>query len=190
MSPQLTLTLRRAGAFGLLLALLAVLWFGIAQPVMGYLDRRAEQRGIDLRALKRDRALLREEPVIRAALASVEQSSRWRNFYDGRKADAATLQLQTDLRTLFQDTGNPTSMSTEPATIQGGVTRIAVRVTLLMHIDELANALDRLQKQPRQLRIESLSIQAPNSQSPQTNPVLTVRAEIAAWMVDLGAERS
>jgi hypothetical protein len=177
-------------AFGLLAAVLGLLWFGVMQPVKGYLAERDEQRGISLRALKRDRALLQEKAAVEAAAESVEQSTRWRNFYTGPKAEVATLQLQTDLRGLLQDTHNSISMSAEPAVAQGAVTRIAVRLTFSMRIDELADALDRLQKQPRQLRVESLSIQAPDAQNPEANPTLTVRAQIAAWMVDAGGQGS
>jgi hypothetical protein len=182
MKPELTRSVRRAVALGLLGALLAVLWLGVIEPVVDYLDTAAVGRGISLRALKRNRALLRQTSAIQAAQTSVEQSPRWRNFYDGPKAEAATLQLEADLRAILRDSNNPTSMIAEPATPRGPVTRIAVRLTMSMRIDQLAEALDRIQKQSRQLRIESLTIQAPDFQGAQPNPVLTVQAEIAAMM--------
>jgi hypothetical protein len=184
---------RRAGrvaAIALLAALISIVWLGVVQPILTFKDAAAEERGIALRALKRNRALLREDAAIQAAEASVEQSARWRNFYDGPKAEAATLQLETDLRTIFRDSNNPTSMIAEPAISRAAVTRIAVRVTLTMRVDQLADALDRLQKQPRQLRVESLTIQAPEFQGAQANPILTIQAEITALMLAPGAART
>lgn len=190
MTPELTHRAQRVFALGLLGALLAMVWLGIAQPIWGYIDGIADARGISLRALRRNRALLREGPTIQAALASVEHSSRWRNFYDAPKTDAATLQMETDLRAILQDSNNPTSMIAEPATSHGSVTRIAVRITLSMRVDQLADELDRIQKQPRHLQIESLTVQAPEFQGTQPNPTLTVQAEIAAMMVTPGSERT
>jgi len=178
---------RRATAFGLLGLLVGIVWLGVAQPILTFKDAAAEERGIALRALKRNRALLRESAAIQAAQASVDQSARWRNFYEGPKAEAATLQLETDLRTIFRNSNNPTSMIAEAPLFRGPVTRIAVRVTLTMRVDQLADALDRIQKQPRQLRVESLTIQAPEFQGVQANPILTIQAEISALMLAPGS---
>jgi hypothetical protein len=190
MTAAFTRRAHRLIALGLLGALLAIVWFGIAQPVWSYIDGIADERGISLRALKRTRALLREEPAIQAAMGSVEQSSRWRNFYDGPKTEAATLQMETDLRAIFKDSNNPTSMIAEAAASRGSVTRIAVRITLSMRVDQLADALDRIQKQPRQLQIESLTVQAPEFQGTQANPTLTIQAQITAMIVTPGSERT
>src|SRR2546421_13078980 len=116
---------------------LGLFWITIAGPITTYLAANTEQRGISLRGLRRDRALLQEEPAVRAALATVGQSSRWRNFYDGPKPEAALLQMENDLRALLKSTNNPTSMTPESATSHGSLTRIAVRVTLAMRIDQL-----------------------------------------------------
>lgn len=190
MTSEFTHKAQRVIALGLLAGLLAIVWLGIALPIWGYIDGTADERGISLRALKRDRALLRDGPAIQAALASVQHSSRWRNFYDGPRTDAATLQMETDLRAIFKDSNNPTSMIAEPAAAHGSVTRIAVRVGLSLRIDQLADALDRIQKQPRHWQIESLTVQAPDFQGTQPNPTLTVQAQIAAMMVTPGSERT
>jgi hypothetical protein len=190
MTSELNRRARRVAAVSLLGALTGIVWLGVAQPIFSFRDAAADARGIALRALKRNRALLREGAAIQAAEASIEQSARWRNFYEGPKAEGATLQLETDLRTIFRDSNNPTSMVAEHAVLRGPVTRIAVRVTLTMRVDQLADTLDRIQKQPRQLRIESLTIQAPEFQGAQANPMLTVQAEIAALMFAPGAERT
>src|SRR5206468_2961114 len=84
---------------------------------------------------------------------------------------------------IFSEPGTLTSISAEGPVRLGAVTRVAVRVTLSIRVDQLAGALERLQKHARQLHVDSLTIQAPESQAPQSNPPLAVQAQIAAWML-------
>jgi len=175
-------SLQRMAAIGLLALVIASVWLLCVQPLMHYLNDQTTQRGIDLRALARDRALILQKEAVSAATRSVDESSRWNQFYSGADPAAAALQLQTDLRTLFQGTANPTSVRIEPPVIKGRVTRIALQLTLAMKIDELANALDRLQKHSRQLHLESLRVQAPDGQTPGSNPTLNIQAEVVGWM--------
>ena len=182
MNAQLPPPARRVAALGLLGVLIASVWLSLVYPALEQIDAAGERRGISLRALKRSRALLQQSAAIEAADASVSSSPRWRNFYRAAKPEVATLQMETDLRTLLRDSNNPTSMAAEPALVQGPVTRLGVRVTLSMRIDQLADALDRIQKEPHQLRVTQLTIQAPDGQAAQTNPQLTIQAEISGLM--------
>ena len=179
---------RGLAALSLLGTLVAIAWLGVVDPIIGYVQSAAIERDVSLRTLKRNRALLHQSAAIQAARASVDESPRWRNFYDGPRADAATLQMETDLRAILKDSGNPTSMVAEPPAQQGSVTRIAVRITLSVRIDQLADALDLIQKHDRQLRVESLTVQAPDFQGAQANPVLAVQAVVTALMADRDPE--
>jgi Type II secretion system (T2SS), protein M subtype b len=183
MSQELRRSVQRWFAIALLGMLLVSIWSGMIAPVVDYLDTAALSRGISLRALKRNRALVRQADAIIEARRSVDQSTRWRNFYEGSKPESATIQLEADIRTILREANGPTSMSAEPAIVRGPVTRIAVRVNLSMRVDQLAEALDRIQKNARQLRIESLTVQAPDFQGTQTNPPVTVQAEVSALML-------
>ena len=178
----LSASLQRIAAVGLLALAVGSLWLFFVQPLAEYLQDHTAQREIDLRALSRERALILQKSAISAATRSVDESPRWNQFYSGADTSTAEAQLQSDLRTLFQGTQNPTSVRIEPPVPKGRVTRIALEVTLSMKIDEFASALDRLQKHPRQLRLESLQVQAPEAQSPGGNPTLNIQAEIVGWM--------
>lgn len=182
MTTELTQAARRIAALGLLGALLAALWFGAIEPTADYLSTAAVQRGIALRAVKRNRALLHQSAAIHAAQDTVEHSPRWRNFYEGPRTDAATLQMESDLRAMLRDFNNPTSMTAEPPKVHGTVTRIGVRLTLSLRIDQLADALDRIQKHSQQLRVDDLIVQAPEYQGAQANPTLSIQALISAPM--------
>ena len=180
---------QRMLALALLVLAIATLWLVILQPISLYLSAGTEERQSALRTLKRDRALLLQEPRIRAALTSLEQSPRWGRFYDNHKPEQAVLQLETDLRTLFSSPNNLTSMTAEPATALGPLTQIAVKVTLSMPIDQLAEALSRLQQHSRLLRVDKLTIQAPDFQAEDSNPLLSIQAEVVGFLVTPTAAR-
>jgi len=91
--------------------------------------------------------------------------------------------LEKDLRGIIKSANNPISMVAEPATAQGPLTRIAVQLSLSMPIDQLAETLARLQSHSKLLKIDRLTIQAPDFQSVDTNPTLSIQAEIAGFLV-------
>jgi hypothetical protein len=180
---------QRLIAIGLLGASLALFWFVIASPIADYIDAHAEQRGISLRALRRDRALLQEAPAVQAALSSADRSAHWQSLYESPKPETAAVQLEADLRALLKSTGNPTSMMVVPPVSRGPLTRIGVKVSLAMRVDQLAQTLELLQRQPKRLQIESLTIQSPDFQPADTNPMLTIQAEIVGFMVTANDRR-
>src|ERR1700744_6063207 len=102
MTPELSPRVQRFSAIGLLGLVLGSLWLGIGAPIANYAGERTDARAISLRALRRGLALIKEEPAVDAAVASVGQSRRWQNFYENPKPEAATLQLETELRAMFR----------------------------------------------------------------------------------------
>jgi Type II secretion system (T2SS), protein M subtype b len=181
---------QRVVALGILGMAVTALWLGLFKPTIDVVKSRTFDRHAALRALGRDRTLVAQAPAIRTALASLEQSPRWGRFYESQKADKATLQMETELRALFKTPNTLTSMTAQPAVVQGPLTRIAVKVTLSMPIDQLAEALGQLQMNARLLQLESVTIQASDYQLPDTNPTLTILAEIAGFMQTLKATRT
>ena len=162
---------------------LALLWFGLIDPVAGYFRHSADQRETDLNALSRDRALVSQDSSTEKMFTALASSPRWARFYETQKADKAVLQMQSDLREVFKAPNNPTSMTAVPVSFEGPLTRIATKVTLSLTIDQLTESLSRLNSHAQLLRIESLTIQAPDYQAADTNPTLSIQAEIAGFMV-------
>jgi hypothetical protein len=173
---------KRCVAIALLGIALALLWLGLIDPAASYVGHSADQRRAALISLSRDRALVSHNADTQSALAVLAKSPRWSRFYDTQKTDKALLQLQTDMREIFKAPNNPSSMTGLPAIIEGPVTRIATKVTLSLTIDQLTESLARLSSRAQLLRIESLTIQAPDYQIADTNPTLSIQAEIAAFM--------
>jgi hypothetical protein len=174
---------RRVLALALLALTILIVWFIAVQPIVAAIVSSSDERQATLRRLSRDSTLVAQDAEVRAALSAVEQNPRWARFYDSQKTDRAVLQLETDLRALVTTPNNPTSMIVQPATAQGRVTRLAVKVTLSMSIDQLAETLSRMQLNSRLLKIESLTIQAPDYQVVDTNPTLSIQAEIVGYML-------
>jgi hypothetical protein len=181
---------RRCIAIALLGIGLALLWLGLIDPAASYFWHSADERRAELNSLSRDRALVSQDADIQSAIAMLGKSPRWMRFYETQRTDKAVLQLQTDLREIFKAPNNPTSMTGLPAAVEGPVTRIATKVTLLLTIDQLTESLARLSSRAQLLRIESLTIQAPDYQIADTNPTLSIQAEIAAFMVTPTGERT
>jgi hypothetical protein len=180
-----TLGRRQRRVLALMLSglLLSGLYLLVIDPVITYFSDRANERQTALRSLSRDHALLEQAPQIQSAQDSVANSPRWARLYDSQKATQAALQLETDLRAIVSTPNQVTSMIAEPATTQGDLTRIAVKITLSLSIDQLTEILGRLNRHSRFLKMESLIVQAPDYQVVDSNPVLSVQAEIVGFML-------
>jgi Type II secretion system (T2SS), protein M subtype b len=181
---------QRCAAIVLLGLAVALLWMGLIDPVSNYFYHGADERREMLNSLSRDRALVAQNADIAAGLAALKASSRWARFYETQKADKAVLQLQSDLREIFKAPNNPTSMTAVPVAVEGPLTRIATKVTLSLTIDQLSESLARLRSHTQFLRIEALTIQAPDYQIPDTNPTLSIQAEIAGFMITSPGEHT
>ena len=81
-------------------------------------------------------------------------------------------------------------MTAVPVVVEGPLTRIATKVTLSLTIDQLTESLARLRSRAQFLRIESLTIQAPDYQMADSNPMLSIQAEIVGFMVTTAGRRT
>jgi hypothetical protein len=181
---------KRCAAIALLGIALALLWLGLIDPLVNYFGHGSDERRADLNSLSRDRALVSQDADTEATLTTLKTSPRWARFYETQKADKAVLQLQSDLREVFKAPNNPTSMTAVPVVIEGPLTRIATKVTLSLTIDQLTESLARLRSHAQFLRIESLTIQAPDYQMADTNSTLSIQAEIVGFMVPSPGEHT
>jgi hypothetical protein len=174
---------QRCIAIALLGFALVLLWLGLIDPIATYFRHSTDERRTDLTSLSRDRALISQDSSIETTLTALKGSPGWARFYETQKADKAVLQMQSDLREVFKAPNNPTSMTAAPIVVEGPLTRIATKVTLSLTIDQLTESLGRLHSHVQLLRIESLTIQAPDYQTADTNPTLSIQAEIVGFMV-------
>ncbi len=180
---ELSPRLQRILALGILAAVLLLVWGMIVDPFLHFVSARGDDREARLRMLSRDYALRLKDPKIAESLTAATASPQWARLYSNDKVDQAVLQMETDLKELIATPNNPTSITAVPMTNKGLLTRIAVRVTLNMPIDQFAGFLSRLQAHSRLLQIDNLTVQAPDYQAANTNPSLAIQAEIAGYLV-------
>lgn len=183
MMSELSPRLQRILALGLLIAALLLVWGLIVAPLLAFVSTRGDDREAQLRALARDNALVAKDAKIKEALAAANASSRWARLYDSDKPDKALLQMETEIKELIATPNNPTSITAVPTITKGLLTRIAIKVTLTMPIDQFGALLSRLQAHSKLLQIDALTVQAPEYQAPNTNPSLAIQAEIAGYLL-------
>jgi hypothetical protein len=174
---------QRIVAIALLAISVAVVWFAVIDPIVGFAEDRSEKRQVSLRALRRDRALLTQEPKTMAALEAIDHSPRWERLYASQKPEQAILEMETDLRKIITTPNNPTSMIAHGVVATGALSKIAVKVTMSMPIDQLADTLARIQSHAKYLRIENLLIQAPDYAPAESNPTLSIQADVAGYLL-------
>ena len=183
MTSSLAAHQRRIAALGLLAVYVVALWSILVAPIIHYIGSRNGDRQAALKGLARDRALVWQEPRVRAALADVNRSARWARFYDGTTSEKAALELQSDVRAMLKaSTARDTSMTVLPAAKSLDLTRVAVRVSCAMPIDQLVDFFGRLQSHTKLLQITNLVIQAPDYQPVESNPTLSIQAEVIGYM--------
>jgi hypothetical protein len=183
MSTELSPRLQRILALGLLMAALLLAWSLVVDPLLTFVSTRGDDREAQLRALARDNALMAKDPKIKEALAAAIASPRWARLYDSDKPDKAVLQMETEIKDLIATPNNPTSIIAVPPMSKGLLTRIAVKVSLNMPIDQFGQFLSRLQAHSKLLQIDALTVQSPEYQAANTNPPLSIQAEIAGYLL-------
>ena len=183
MTVNLSKRQQRIIAIALLAISVALVWFAVIDPIVGFAKDRSEKRQVGLRALRRDRALLTQEPKTVADLEAIDHSPRWERLYTSQKPEQAILEMETDLRKIITAPNNPTSMTALGVVAAGPLSKIAVKVTMSMPIDQLANTLAQMQSQAKYLRVENLLIQAPDYAPAESNPTLSVQADVAGYLL-------
>jgi hypothetical protein len=160
----------------------ACLWKGILAPIVTYGEGLSQRRGADLAALSRDRAVLSQDPQVIETLNALGRNTRWNRLYVSDKSDQALLQFETDVRDLVKAATNATSMTAEPIVAQGLLSRMGVRVSLSLPIDQWTDLLVRLQAHAKLLELRNLTIQAPDYQPVDSNPTLSIQAEFVGYL--------
>lgn len=172
---------RRSVALILLCCAVSFIWLAFVGPLFQFVRHHEEATEATLTSLSRDRAMIAQDAQIQAALTQLDNSTRWTRFYQSDKPEQAVLQLETDIRGIFQAPNNLTSMTAQPMEKKGPVTRLAVKVTLSITIDQLSEALGRLNSHARLLQIGNLAIQSPDFQPSDGNPTLSIQTEIMGF---------
>ena len=174
---RLPLPLRRSLAVLLLPVALLVAWL-LVQPMLGLYQSQQQWRAEAQRLLSFSKSSVAGAEQLQQQIKAMQASPLWTKLY--RPAEGATLAtLQSDVGTLLTSVqATPQALTVIRATQVAGLTRTGVHLSAAMRIDQLQQLFSAAARQPRYLRIEQLSVTAPQTQSSTENPLLTVEMDI------------
>jgi hypothetical protein len=188
MNMELSPTVRRAAAVGLLVAVLALLWLAIAAPL---LQAQAEAEDTIARLtplLERSRVVEEQIPQLQDELQQVKsRGGSDASFLQGSSEAIVTAQLQARLKTAIeQANGNLRSIQVLPVREEGPYRRVTVRADTLMNLAALRNALYDVEASTAPyLFVDGIEVRrqeqsAANKQS--DDPALAVRMDISGFL--------
>ena len=181
----LPLAMRRSLALLLVALALLLLWITIVLPVRGLLASQQEWRTDTVRAIARDRGMIKTAPQLREITAAIDASPLRARVYDASATIAPADQLQSDLRTALLASGvEPTNFKVLPGAVTQGLRVHRIEFSSIMSVDQLHAFFLALERQPRYVRIERVRLDAPSVQRNDENPKVTMLVEARAYSVD------
>lgn len=163
-------------------AIAALLWAVVLWPVLTWRSTHHEWLRATQNAIARDRGLVAVEASIREQLNGVGSSGLWGKLYEVSAQSSAVTNLQADVGSLL-GIARVTAQSIAPLPIApyGAFERIGVRITASMKIDQLQQFFAAVRNHGKLIRIDGIAISAPQVQSRDQNPSLTVSADLYGY---------
>lgn len=174
---------RRTAAIGILLLLLALAWTLLVAPIANLLRSQQEWREATHGKLARYRALTDNKSAIDGALSKLQANASWQGLYQALEPAAASTALLGEFRALL-DPQRVSIQSIQPMEAEnlGPITRVGVRVSLALTIDQLRELLERMQSNSHAMRADNVIVTAPQFHAPEENPQLIVQMEVSGFM--------
>jgi hypothetical protein len=182
------LAVRRGAALSLLIAVVLTGWFLIFEPLRFVVTSQQEWRAEVRQTIGRSRGLAAMTFDLQKAVDELASLPAWTRFYRvARGTDGGAL-IHRDVASLCSDVGATIlSLTPLPSRKEGELDKIGVRFSATMTADQLKAFIVRLRAFPQYLRTEEMSISAPQMQSPETNPTLTVTLELFGYAQESAA---
>jgi general secretion pathway protein M len=169
---------RQIVAIGILVVAVAVMWFGLIQPIVGGFIDRAEERSTLLDTYKRNERVLAGISVWRTQ--ADEQSASMTSY--AIVAPTKVLAVENLKQRLTRLTnalgGNVQSISEQPAEEQDGWVRVRVDQQLTM--SQLYKSLSRLENEAPYVVVEYVSVVADRAAQTGHLATMDVRIEVSA----------
>lgn len=178
---------RRPLAVLLLLVSTVLAWRAVILPIREVLTSQHRWRVHTRSALAIARGRAAEVATLQRRLRALPNAPIWQRFYpDGNSANPGAA-LQQDVTRYAAIAGITVRSSAPlPATEQLGLTRVGVTISAVMTIGQLMDFLTQLRGSPRYLRVETLTVLAPQVQIADTNHHLLVRLHIFGYAHSIG----
>jgi Tfp pilus assembly protein PilO len=173
---------RSALAIVLIPVAAVVAWLLVFEPIHWVVTSQAQWREATSTELARARGHARVLEVVQKQVEELPSAAIWQRFYPAATAGAVSSAVQKDVAELSAAAGleNP-SIVALPSETAGAIDRQLVRLSANGTADRLEAFLTRLRQQPRYLRVDRLTVSAPQAQGADQNPILIVTMDIAGY---------
>lgn len=167
---------------GLVTLLIATL---LIDPVVSFFANAGHRQQIGLERLQKLQRLASRAPDMERDLKKLVDDPVWTRIYKTPSTEAAATALQSEFRELsvrraiVLDNVQPL-----PSQREGEFTKLLVRVGFNATIDQLAGLLTSMESSSRMLLLDTLYVSAPLNQASDSNPVLTIRADVASYWLE------
>ena len=173
---------RRGLAVLVLVVVVSVSWFGVIEPVAWLLVSQDEWRADTRRELARARGRADSEPELRKQVASLANAPIWAKFYDLPADQDAGASVQRDIMGIGASSGvTIQTVVSVPKVTEAGLPGYGIRFTAAMTAEQLKKFIGALRAHPRYLRVERLTVTAPQSQRADDNASLAVTMEVFGY---------
>lgn len=168
----------RLVALGILVAVIAVIWLGIVDPLIDGFGERAETRQTLLETYARNQRVLAGIPLWQAQLE--QQRLTANTFAIAAPTEAlASEQLKSRITRMTSDVGGTlTSIQDIEDGVPNGFVR--VRADMQMTLGQLYKSLERLESEEPYVVVESLSVVADRAAQTGHLGPMAVRVEVSA----------
>lgn len=168
----------------LLVAPLAVVAVGLAiwLPASYVRNAHLEWRDDARRLLAQAKSAPATQAALEQEIAAMRGSTLWSKFYAKAGSGSGAASLHADIGALLTSV-QASAQSLTPIPAQDGslFARIGVRFAASMRVNQLQSLMSALNRHTRYLRVERLSVVAPQAQSPDENPPLAVTMDVYAY---------
>ena len=168
---------RKLVAVGILLAIVAAVWLGVVNPLIGGFFDRAEQRRTLLATYARDRRVLAGIPVWRAEAEEQRRSAARFAVLASSQAQATEL-LKERLTRLAADEGGVVK-AVQDTQVDASSSTVRVRADLQLTLSQLYESLKRLETEEPYVVVEYLSVDAARASESAGAAPLDVRVEVS-----------
>ena len=172
-------TQRRVLAVAMLVTAIGLVWFAILVPLVWVVGSQEEWRTNARRDLARTLGRAESEPSLRKRAASIAAEPIWGKFYDVPKGQDASTLVQRDVMNAGAGAGvKIQTVVPVPRVEEAGLVGYGIRFTTTLSADQLKKFAAGLRGNTGYLRVERLTVTAPQVQQADQNASLTVTMEV------------
>lgn len=170
---------RRVLAVVMLVAAIGLIWCAILAPLAWVVASQDEWRTDVRRDLARALGAAASEPALRKRAAALVNEPIWSKLYEMPKGQDATTLVQRDVMRAGTSAGvNVQTIVPVPKVEEAGLVGYGIRFTTTLSADQLKKLMDALRANVGYLRVERLTVAAPQVQPADQNAALTVTMEV------------